>query len=250
MLAFLQTHPFPVRATFERSVVLTFAFPHAQVAALLPPYLTPDTRDDGWAFAAVALVQTRALRPAGLPAVLGHDFMLAGYRLFARYTTGAGKRLRGLYILKSQTDKRRMTLLGNLFTHYGYETVPITLHEVDGALNIQFGTAEVVVELPETPPTPAAPIALPPGSPFADGKEARRFAGPLPFTFAYHAPRRAVVIVEGVREHWEPAPVVVRHQHIPALAGLGLAGGVLASAFYVSAIDYAWKKGRLDPWPH
>lgn len=246
MLAFLQTHPFPVRAFFERSLVLTFAFPKERVQRLLPPYLTLDTWHDEWAFVAVALVQTRGLRPAGFPTALGHDFFLAGYRIFARYVTSAGKRLRGLYILKSQTNRRRMAVLGNLFTHYRYETVPIELQQIGSALTMRFGAAEIAVELP---PTPATPVPLPSNSPFADWSEARRFAGPLPFTFAYHAPARAVVIVEGVRQHWEPAPLKVNHYHIPALAALGLADGVLANAFLVRDIPYAWKKGRLDPWP-
>ena len=48
MLSFLQTHPFPVQAYFERSLVLTFAFPKARVQALLPAYLTLDTWHDQW----------------------------------------------------------------------------------------------------------------------------------------------------------------------------------------------------------
>ena len=246
MMPFLQTHPFPVKAFFERSLVLTLAYPRQQVEALLPPYLTADTWHDAWAFAAVALVQTRDLRPAALPAVLGQDFFLAGYRLFTRYVTASGKRLRGLYILKSQTDRRRMTLLGNLFTHYHYETVPVRLRETGRELAVDFGTGHVTVDLGSTT-EPAVP--LPPHSPFADWRDARRFAGPLPFTFAYDEGRKSVVIVEGQRENWTPTPVTVRQQRLPALDALGLAGGVLAAAFTVEQIPYAWKTGRLDPWP-
>ncbi len=248
MLSFLKTHPFPVQARFERSLVLTFAFPKAQVQPLLPAYLSLDTWHDEWAFVAVALVQTRGLRPKGFPAALGTDFFLAGYRVFARYVTGAGKRLRGLYILKSQTDKRRMALLGNLFTHYNYEVVPVTVHHEGGQLALTFGSAAVTVA--ESAGDDEL-VPLPASSPFADWKEARRFAGPLPFTFAYHAPARSVVIVEGVREHWRPTPVTVVSQHVPYLAALGLGdGGVLASAFLVQNIPYSWKKGRLDRWPY
>ena len=145
MPALLQTHPFPIQAFFERSLVLTFAFPKARVQALLPPYLTPDTYHDEWAFAAVALVQVRALRPAGFPAALGQRFCLAGYRLFARYFTSTNRRLRGLYILRSQTDRRRMALLGNLFTHYRYQTVPVSFQATGSRLAVSFGSAAVTV---------------------------------------------------------------------------------------------------------
>ena len=114
-----------VRAHFRRSLVLTFAAPAGQLAPLLPAYLTADTFDaaaDGVprAFLAVAMVQTECLRPAFLPAALGRDFFLAGYRLFARYRDVRGRRLRGLHVLRSATDSRLMHALGARLTTYGY----------------------------------------------------------------------------------------------------------------------------------
>ncbi|MEJ7664364.1 MAG: hypothetical protein WKG07_34995 [Hymenobacter sp.] len=79
--------------------MLTFAAPAADVQALLPAPLVADTWQDEWAFLAVALVETHALRPKG-SRLLGQDFCLVGYRAFVRYVTPAGKRLRGLYILR------------------------------------------------------------------------------------------------------------------------------------------------------
>ncbi|MGO8056374.1 hypothetical protein, partial [Rhizobium leguminosarum] len=52
-------------------------------------------------------------------------------------------------------------------------------------------------------------ISLPENSPFTDWKEARRFAGPLPFTFTYNTNTKEVLIIEGVRQNWMPAPVRV-----------------------------------------
>ena len=45
--------------------------------------------------------------------------------------------------------------------------------------------------------------------PFSDWKEARRFAGPLPFTFTYNPASKKVLVIEGVRENWKPAPLKV-----------------------------------------
>jgi uncharacterized protein YqjF (DUF2071 family) len=127
LLSFLQDHPFAVQAHFERSVVLTYAVPKEDAQRLIPACLELDTFADRWAFCAVAMVRTRGLRPKGTPAFMGNDFFLIGYRIFVRYTTVAGKRLRGLYILRSETDSERMRVMGNLFTHYDYHT--IDLHE-------------------------------------------------------------------------------------------------------------------------
>ena len=246
MLSWLKTHPFAVEAFFERSLVLTFAAPATEVQALLPAPLVADTWQDEWAFLAVALVQTRALRPKGWPAFMGQDFCLVGYRAFVRYVTPAGKRLRGLYILRSETDRRRMALLGNVFTHYGYATIDLYLAaEADGlAASSRQGNFDIRVAAPTT----GEVAALPAGSPFSSWAEARRFAGPLPFTFAVEAAARRVVIVEGVREHWQPQPVAVAQAQVGFLEQLPLSKLVLANAFMLRDIPYHWKKGRTDAW--
>jgi hypothetical protein len=242
MLSWLKTHPFPVEAFFEHSLVLTFAVPQAELRALLPAPLVPDAFDENWGFLAVALVQTRHLRPTGFPSWLGQDFFLIGYRAFVRYPSPTGKRLRGLYILRSETDQPRMTTLGNLFTHYRYHTVDIEQQEAAGRLTIQSRRADFHVAL--APPT--AEVALPAASPFATWKEARRFAGPLPFTFSLDGDN--MLIVEGVREHWEPQPVAVESCHVSFLEGLKFSHLVLANAFSLRNVPYSWKKGRTELW--
>ena len=129
---FLNANPFAVDAWFDSSCTLTFAEPKEQVAARIPECLEPDTHDDRWGFVAVAIVQTRHLRPAGFPKWLGSDFILVGYRFFVRYKSASGRSLRGLYILRSETDKTRMALLGNLFTRYRYVKTDIHIEDSDG----------------------------------------------------------------------------------------------------------------------
>jgi len=129
MLQFLKNHPFGVEAFFESSIVLTFAIPKEQLQNLIPECLQLDTFNDNWAFVAVAMVQTKDLRPKGFPKFMGNDFFLIGYRIFVRYTTNEGKRLRGLFILKSETDQKKMEFLGNVFTHYDYTTTDIVQSE-------------------------------------------------------------------------------------------------------------------------
>jgi|SRR6476661_1853058 len=242
MLSWLKTHPFAVDAFFEHSLVLTFAAPRAEVQALLPAPLVADTFHDDWAFLAVALVQTRHLRPHGLPAALGQDFYLIGYRVFVRYPAPNGKRLRGLYILRSETDRRRMAVLGNVFTHYRYHHVDIAQQQSNGSLTISSQKADLRVLLAP----PSADVALPAHSPFSTWAEAKRFAGPLPFTFS--ADTRRMLIVEGTREHWEPQPVAIANWHVGFLEQLGLSRLVLANAFEVRDIPYHWKKGRTELW--
>ncbi|GAB3225857.1 hypothetical protein GCM10027346_07530 [Hymenobacter seoulensis] len=244
MAARLASHPFAVEAVLARTTVLTFAAPVASLQPLIPESLTLDTLDSTWGFVAVALVQTNSLRPQGLPTWMGRNFFLIGYRVFVRYTTQRGKRLRGLYILKSETDKPQMQWLGNLFTSYHYVTVDIqqTSTEKDWAINSQ--KAKLAIEVSSVMPEPL----LPAGSPFSSWQQARRFAGPLPFTFSYDAASQYVTIVEGTREDWHPRPLQVQQAQVGFLDELNLAGLQLASAFATENVPYCWKKGRAERW--
>lgn len=245
MLSFLKNHPFAVEAFFESSLVLTFAVPKKQIQNLIPPCLQLDTFNDHWAFIAVAMVQTKDLRPKGFPNMFGNDFFLIGYRVFVRYVNNEGKRLRGLYILKSETDKKKMEFLGNIFTHYNYATTDISQVEKNGTLEICSDRSgfKVLIETKEN-----KKVDLPGASPFTDWKEARRFAGPLPFTFTFNAETKTVLIIEGVREHWVPRPVKVIDYNFSFLYDMKLQDVRLANAFIIENIPYHWKKGKLEQW--
>jgi len=126
MLYRLRRHPFPVVAHFDHVLVLTYAFPRSILEPMLPPGLTLDARGE-LGFMAVAMVQTRRLRPAFLPARFGQDFFLAGYRIFARFRRPSGGMIRGLRILRSDADRRLMVWLGNALTHYHYLPARVAL---------------------------------------------------------------------------------------------------------------------------
>lgn len=246
MLSFLKNHPFAVEAFFESSLVLTFAIPKEQLQPLIPECLQLDTFNDYWAFVAVAMVQTKGLRPKGFPQFMGNNFFLIGYRVFVRYSSNAGKNLRGLYILKSETDKAKMKILGNVFTHYNYSCTDINRSEKGNTKEISSIQSDFFVKINST----ATDVTLPENSPFADWKEARRFAGPLPFTFTYNEQTKEVLIIEGVRENWTPQPVSVIDYHFSFLDLLNLKSPVLANAFIVNNIPYHWKKGKIEIWKY
>jgi len=245
MLPFLKNHPFAVEAFFKSSLVVTFAVPKEEIQHLIPEFLRLDTFKDKWAFIAVAMVQTNNLRPKGFPRFLGNDFFLIGYRVFVRFTNNAGRNLRGLYILKSETDKTKMTFFGNMFTHYNYTTTDIkSTIEKD---SLEFSSIKSGFKL-KVERGDGKTISLPNKSPFAYWSEARRFAGPLPFTFTCTSAGKKVLIIEGVRENWKPAPVKVLSHSFSFLDNLKLKGIQLANAFIIDNIPYCWKKGKSEPW--
>lgn len=244
MFSKLKNHPFPVAAFFEQSLVLTFALPKEELQSRIPECLELDLFEDKWAFLAVALVQTKGLRPKGFPAIMGNDFFLIGYRIFVRYTNRSGKRLRGLYILKSETDSKWMEQMGNLFTHYRYTTTDILQQSDATGFTISSRKSDFSVHIAKDEAT----ISLPESSPFHSWSEARRFAGPLPFTFTILPEKKEVLIIEGVRENWTPVPVEVLDYHFAFLNEQQLGQAVLANAFVIRNIPYSWKKGKTEPW--
>jgi uncharacterized protein YqjF (DUF2071 family) len=245
MLAFLKNHPFEVEAFFQSSLVLTFAAPKEQIQHLIPECLQLDTFNDKWAFIAVAMVQTQALRPKGFPKFMGNNFFLIGYRVFVHFTNQQGKRLRGLYIIKSETDKKKMEFFGNIFTHYNYATTDIDVLKQNDTLNVSSKSSgfNVTVEHGNE-----ENIHLPQDSPFANWKEARRFAGPLPFTFTYNQHKSEVLIIEGVRTNWTPKPIKVINHHFNFIDDLKLNKTRLANAFIIQNVPYHWKKGKIEKW--
>jgi SAM-dependent methyltransferase len=246
----LQRHPLPVRAHFDHCLVLCYAFPAELLAPLLPPGLTLDTYD-GYGFVAVAMVQTRGLRPAFLPRRLGQDFFLTGYRVFVKFRTPGGpggRTLRGLHILRSNADRALMVAGGNLLTHYNYRRCGATLAASSRDLSIAVRTPDGEADVDVVAHLEGA-AELPAHSPFRTLHDARRFAGPLPYTFDYEPQTHSIVAIRGQRESWSPRLVPVEVRTMSFLDGARFRGvePILASAFYVQDIPYRWERGVRHP---
>jgi hypothetical protein len=232
----LLKHALPVVAHFDWALALTLSAPRDRLAHLVAPGLFLDTFE-GQGFLAVACVQTRRLRPAGVPAVAGIDFFLAGYRLFVTRERG-GRTRRGLQILGSETDRWLMAAAGRLFTHYGYRRTAVDVSGDGGRRRIATSSG-LVLE------ADCGRAELPPGSVFTNWESARRYAGPMPFTFAPEGD--AIVSVEGTRAHWKPQPVALVDARVPFLDRLVGAPVQPAAAFLVEHVDYRWARGVREP---
>ncbi len=244
MIPFLKNHPFAVEAHFDSSTVLTFAVPKEELENFIPECLELDVFMGKWAFLAVAMVQTDGLRPKGFPRFMGNSFFLIGYRIFVKYTNNAGKRLRGLYILKSETNKGKMQFLGNIFTHYNYSTTDVSEIRHSGFKEIKSVKSNFCVSIDTT----EREITLPVKSPFDNWKEARKFSGPLPFTFTYNSKTKEVLIIEGVRRKWKPVPIEILEYRFSFIDNLKIQNTVLANAFVIENVPYYWKKGKIEQW--
>ena len=229
-------HALPIVAHFDWALALTLSAPRERLAHLVAPGLMLDTFE-GYGLLAVACVQTRGLRPAGLPAFAGIDFFLAGYRLFV-VREHAGRTRRGLQILGSETDRWLMAAAGRLFTHYRYRRAGVKVTG-DGRTRRIATSSGLVLE------ANVERADLPPGSIFRDWEMARRYAGPMPFTFAPEPD--AIVSVRGTRAHWKPRLVALTDVRVPVLERLAGTPAQPAAAFLVEDVDYRWDRGVREP---
>ena len=252
MLYRLKRHPFPVEAHFQHCLVLTYALRSDVLQTQLPPGLAVETFGQAGqlGFIAVAMVQTQALRPATLPRFVGRDFFLIGYRIFCRYRDGRHFR-RGLRILRSDTDAPTMVCFGNLLTHYNYQRAKVQWTATGESLDIQVDTPRNEADLHVIASLCDRDAALPSGTCFKDVKAARRFSGPLPYTFDYEPETNSIVAIKATRGSWEPRPVQVEILRNTFLERDPYSAGkpTLVSAFYVADIAYRWERGVRQRLP-
>lgn len=243
----LRRHPVPIQAHFKDCLTLTYALPADVLRPLLSPELELETFN-GYEFVAVALVQTESLRPAGLPRALGQDFFLAGYRVFATCRVPDGRTLRGLRILRSDANRTGMVVGGNLLTHYNYHRCEAAIEALPDRLRISVRTRDAGGDLDVT--AVLGDARLPAGSPFESWQQARRFAGPLPFTFDVEQETQAIVAIEATRTNWRPAPITVDVRTLSFFAGPAFraCAPILAAAFHVRDVDYRWERGEVIAW--
>lgn len=240
----VKRHTIPISAHFSHSLVLTYALEPEILEPLLAPGLVLDTYR-GFGFLAIALVQTRQLRPSFLPAAMGRHFFLSGYRIFTRLA-GGGRSMRGLRILRSDTDQPWMVWAGNLLTHYNYRLCRATVEEREQEIGWTIETPHAEADIEVTAHLENEPAPLPVRSPFPTLAEARRFAGPLPHTFDYEEATQSIIGIQAIRQKWNPQPVAVDvrratfFEHEPFCRTTPL----LANAFHVRDVPYQWQRGR------
>lgn len=245
--ASLQRHPFAIATTLQDSLVLLYAVDAEVLEQFCPAGLELE-RVGKYGLVALATVRASKVRPRGLSARFGRDFMLTGYRVVVRFRTPVGSVRRALCILQSDTDSAVMKLGGNLFTEYGYRRRTIFAEYSANKYSVRISSKEGL-ELDMTADISTDDV-LPEGSPFGSVREARRYTGPLPWTVGYLDALDSFIAVRGHRDSWKPRLVSVKVDtstffEQPPFLGREV---TLAAAFYIEAVDYSWDRGvRLTP---
>jgi Uncharacterized conserved protein (COG2071) len=271
----LRRHRIPMATHLQHCLVLAYAWPRQLLEPLIPPELELDTYQAGapfvaasgdgsgggspdgsgreFAFVAVALVRAEGLRPRGFPRGLGGgDHVLTGYGIFVRWRA-ADPPIRGLFILRSDTDSDAMVRFGTLLARQPYGRAEIRFEERPEAIEIEVATPRAEADLHVVADLTSRPAPLPPESPFRSLHDARRFAGPLAHSFLREDDRDGgaerngeVVMIQGMRSSWEPQPIAVDVRDVTFFDAAPFAGvePTLANAFHASDVEYVWERSR------
>jgi hypothetical protein len=131
-------------------------------------------------------------------------------------------------------------------TSYRYRYVNVKIQKTGQDTRVETSLADGNPTLDVTFESSSETAALPEGSPFGDWQTARRFAGPMPFTFSAEDDGTFMVI-EGSRQDWVPRPVAVKKWEVSLFDETPLreTEPILANAFAVEGVSYRWEKGRI-----
>jgi hypothetical protein len=252
----LRRHGMALETHFDFSLVLTFAFPARVLAPLLSPglildtYVPPDAPGNPpLAFIAIAMVQSQKMRPRGWPKAAGQDYMLIGYRVFVRYKTRAGQHLRGLKILRSDVNSHLVATAGNAMTHYNFHYSKIKWQRDNAAITLTSKPSDKLTTLDvKAHLNSIGDDYLPDTSPFANLREALKFAGPMPFTFDYEKETDSIIRVEGVRKNWQPKTLAVDVGPVGFFSQppFNQVDPIFCSAFYIADVPYMWRRGFIE----
>jgi hypothetical protein len=244
MLHLLKRHPLSVRAHFDFVLSVTYALPAPKLSGFLSAGLRVDEWN-GFGFLAAAFVQTRGLRPVLFPKFAGRSYFFAGYRVFCRYLTADGRDLRGLKIIRSDTDKRLMVVTGDLLTHYNYHFAQVDVQRSPECVRLRVVSEDGNGDVELSADISTGDKFLPEGSPFSKTQDARHFVGPMPYTFAEEPETNSLIRIHGIHKGWKPrlVPVSVKRLSFFEQQSLADAEPLLASCFYIEDVDYRWKRG-------
>jgi hypothetical protein len=162
-----------------------------------------------------------------------------GYRLYVRLPRPPGEPIEGLYFVRSDCDRRLMTLAGNLLTDYNFHTAGIQVTE-------QPPVAHITIRSPEAAAQVAVDAAkrprLPEHSAFTSLDEAAVFLKYKPAGIAVPQPGRAsVVTITRDEAAWQSCLVEVVSADWQFFHGRTVRPEI---CYQVAPIAYQWNRAR------
>jgi uncharacterized protein YqjF (DUF2071 family) len=239
------TLPFEANTVWAEAVCLNLALDPAALRPLVPAAFDLDLYR-GRAFVSLTASRLKDFGVGVVPAALRMNFYQATYRAHVTYTDFRGRKMRGCYFVRSETNSAVMSLAANLlpeFRAHRCSTYPILMARKGGHLLLTVDSGEdpagkVVVLLDA-----ARPLAgMPAGSCFPSVKEAYAFLVDFYDAFSYDPGANEVFLLRIERGDWDIQVVEPVDYYLGYVSAGPLPAGsaALDSAFYFRDVPYRW----------
>jgi hypothetical protein len=239
------TLPFDTATIWEEAVCLNLRISPEALRPLVPSVFELDVYE-GHAFVSLTASRLKNFGPASLPALLGVNFYQATYRAHVVYVDRVGRRRRGCYFVRSETNSSVMSSAANAlpeFRAHRCATHPIVMakHGESIVLTVDSGddpAGKVVVVLDVTRDT----LRMPAESAFASIGDARALLVDFDEAFAYEEETDDVLVLRIERGEWNLRVARVLDAYLGFVEEGPFPPGAATfdSAFYFRDVPYRW----------
>jgi hypothetical protein len=239
------TRPFAASTTWAEAVCANMRVDPAALRPLVPAVFDLDLYD-GWAFVTLTASRLKNFGVGRVPAALRSNFYQATYRAHVAYTDFLGRRRRGCYFVRSETNFALMSLAANLlpeFKAHRCATYPILMLEQDGQLVLTVDSGDdpagtVVLVLDTARPLPS----MPPGSVFPSIRAAYEHLVDFYDAFAYDPDVDDVLVLQVDRGAWDVRVVEPVDYYLGYVSDGPFPAGAaeLDSVFHFTDVPYRW----------
>jgi uncharacterized protein YqjF (DUF2071 family) len=237
--------PLAANTVWAEAVAVNVSVDPAALRPLVPAVFDLELYG-GRAFVSLTASRLKDFGVGAVPRALRMNFYQATYRAHVSYTDFRGRKLRGCYFVRSETNSAVMSLVANLLPEFrGHHcrtySILMARHGDHLLLTVDSGDdpAGKVVLLLDV----AHPLAgMPPGSCFPSVREAYAFLVDFYDAFAYHPDTEEVLLLRIERGDWhiqvvEPLDHYLGYfSHGPFPPG----SAALDSVFYFRDVPYRW----------
>jgi uncharacterized protein YqjF (DUF2071 family) len=247
--------PFDANTIWEEAIAVNVRLDPAALRPLIPAVFDLDLYA-GHAFVSLTASRLKDFGVGWLPRALRMNFYQATYRAHVTYTDFRGRRLRGCYFIRSDTNSRLMSLTANLlpeFRAHHCGTFPILILRNGDYLVLTVDSeadpaGKVVLVLDTTQPL----NGMPPTSCFPSVEAARALLVDFYDAFSYDAETGEVLLLQIERGSWDIRIV----EPVDYYLGYFAAGpfppdkSALDSVFYFRNVPYRWLPLLKERIPH
>ena len=225
-----------IASTFVTNSILLYSCEPSDLEPLLCPGLEVDAIG-GRGHVAVAFVDQRDFRPRGFPRWLGRDFFMVEYLVFVTYASSDGRRMRGLYLLQSDTPSVLACIGSRIFSHYRFRHIDLRVSEADGSRQFQSTQAGIDVTVSLEPP---------PDRTLGEWFHFDELSKPRSFNFQHLSRSDAMLVIRGVLKGWNPQPTTVLNAELDWVTESGIEFDGPPRSLQVEDVAYLWRNSRID----